>query len=521
MNADVLGIDLGTTNSVVATLNDDGEIVVLPNAVGSDTTPSAVYFDGDEVVVGIEAREANAVDPDNAVVLVKRRMGTDEPVFVAGQTHTPESISALILRQLTAAATDHPSPSVVITVPAYFGTAEREATVQAGNIAGLNVLELLDEPVAALMPQIASGKEGTFLVYDLGGGTFDTTVVNVRSGALTVIATDGHHSLGGADVDERLLELLLARVEQSIPEDAYDDLIEDRKALGSLRSDIEAVKKALSSSTSRELRVRTPIGVVTITMTRADLSAACKDLFESTMEVVNRVLEAAKGKGTPALSDIVMVGGSSRIPVLLEMLEERLGIRPRLFEPDLAVAKGAALRAHSLKQTREFERWNSKARSAGHLVASTRAPVTAVAPRALGVLVRDSYDPSGTREFVDHLIRPNTPLPTRSIKKFATILDNQESVRIRVFEQAGTSVSEEVEHNRLVIDGELTGFGELPAGSPIELVLSVAADGQISLTAREEQSGKSLRLEAFVAGVVDSAESTALAKQVGLLKVRG
>ena len=239
---------------MVATIDSNGNIVVLPNAVGEATTPSAVYFQGDDVVVGAEARDAAAIDPDNGVTLVKRRMGTDFPVYVAGQTHTPESISALILRQLVSAATPLASPRAVVTVPAYFGTAEREATFQAGRIAGWMSSSFWTEPVAAAMHYgLAGGRDRTILVYDLGGGTFDTTVLTVHDGNVTVVATDGHNKLGGADVDERLVELVLARLAKDIPENVYEHLLEDPKSLGELRADVEEAKKALTQSTSREL----------------------------------------------------------------------------------------------------------------------------------------------------------------------------------------------------------------------------------------------------------------------------
>ena len=201
MSGPVLGIDLGTTNSVVASIDDRGRVVILRNALGSEITPSVVYFEPDgSAVVGEEALQAAAVDPGSGVRLIKRQMGTEFPLVLGGQEHTPESISALILRQLAAAAPGglEGRPSAVITVPAYFGLAEREATYQAGAIAGLQVLELLDEPVAAAAHYgLTSDSDRTVLVYDLGGGTFDTTVLRIIGGAVTVVATDGHHSLGG------------------------------------------------------------------------------------------------------------------------------------------------------------------------------------------------------------------------------------------------------------------------------------------------------------------------------------
>ena len=220
----VVGIDLGTTNSVVASVDEAGTVVILPNANGAEITPSVVYFEPDgTVVVGEEAVQATAVDPENGVQLIKRAMGTEFPLRVRGQEHTPESISALILRQLVSAATGGTGGtgsgkvSAVITVPAYFGLAEREATYQAGVIAGLDVLELLDEPVAAAAHYgLTSGGDRTVLVYDLGGGTFDTTVLQISDGGVRVLATDGHHSLGGADVDQRLLDLVMERLEAQL-----------------------------------------------------------------------------------------------------------------------------------------------------------------------------------------------------------------------------------------------------------------------------------------------------------------
>ena len=354
MSKHVVGIDLGTTNSVVATVDDRGDVVILPNASGGEITPSVVYFDSDgSVVVGEEAVQATAIDPDHGVQLIKRAMGTEYPVHVRGQEHTPESISALILKQLAGAAVGHDEQvSAVITVPAYFGLPEREATHQAGVIAGLDVLELLDEPVAAATHYgLTSGGDRTVLVYDLGGGTFDTTVLRVTGGTVKVLATDGHHELGGADVDRRFLDLILERLEEQLTRDQVDEIAEDRRILGELILDAEAAKKDLSARTSRQVFVRTPAGRVSVTIARADLDAACGDLYDTTEEIIQRVLSAAGVHSSEGIDEVIMVGGSSRIPVLAERLTSLLGKVPRLVEPDLAVAKGAALRAHHVLAT--------------------------------------------------------------------------------------------------------------------------------------------------------------------------
>jgi molecular chaperone DnaK (HSP70) len=516
----VVGIDLGTTNSVVACLGNDGEVLVLPNASGGEITPSVVYFEPDgTAVVGEEAAQAAAIDPENGVQLIKRSMGTEFPLRIRGQEHTPESVSALILRQLVTAATGTTKVSAVITVPAYFGLAEREATYQAGLIAGVDVLELLDEPVAAAAHYgLTSGEDRTVLVYDLGGGTFDTTVLRISGGEVQVLATDGHSSLGGADVDQRLLDVILARLANQLPADQLDQITDDRIMLGELVLEVEAAKKDLSARLSRPVVVRTPAGRTSVTITRADLDACSGDLFDTTAEIIDRVLRTAKLDSHSDIDDVIMVGGSSRIPMLSDRLTAMLGAKPLLVDPDLAVAKGAALRAHHLAKTPQLTALTTTRGGRG----LRTGQVVPVAPRGVGILIDDSFDPSGQRSIVEHLIGANTPLPTeQTAERFGTIVENQESVRVQVYEQAGPAPSPEVGHNRRVLDGELTGIGSLPASSMIRITMRIAVDGRLTVIAHEPRSGRELRLEAYVEGVVDGAETERLTKLVGLTKIRG
>lgn len=503
----IVGIDLGTTNSVVATLDDAGEVTVLRNADGEETTPSVVYVEeSGTVVVGETARHLLAVDPLSGVRLIKRSMGSDTPISLRGEQHTPESISALILRSLTDGL---PSPvRAVVTVPAYFGLAEREATFQAGAIAGLEVLELLDEPVAAALHYgLSSTGNRTVLVYDLGGGTFDTTVLTIRDGAVAVLATDGDHSLGGADVDDRLQALVLERLEALLGEAEYERFLDEEAVVAAMQIDVEAAKKDLSMRTTRALVVRTPAGRTTIPLTRQDLDQACSDLIDTTAAIVDRVLAAA---GVRAVDDVVMVGGSSRLPPVTEALERRFGVRPQMHEPDLAVAKGAALRAHQLAGSRQL----TTLMAGGPARAGQ---VRTVVPRAVGILVDDSFDPSGERRFVHHVLTANTPVPVqRREEGLGTIVDGQESVRIQVYEQAGSTPSPEVAHNRRVLDGELVGLGQLPAGSVISIEVAVSADGRLTVTAQEPVSGRQLVLEAAMDGVVDGQETQRLRSLVGM-----
>ena len=522
MDAGIVGIDLGTTNSVVATVDEDGRVVILPSPSGAEITPSVVYFEPDgSVLVGSAAIQASAADPDNGIRLVKRAMGTEFPLHVRGQDHTPESISALILRHLSGAGeAAGRKVRAVITVPAYFGTREREATHQAGLIAGLDVLELLDEPVAAATHYGLTAGDRTLLVYDLGGGTFDTTVLRIRSGVVQVLATDGHHELGGADVDGRLLDLIMERLGDQISPAELDALVEDPARFGALVLEAEAAKKDLSTARRREVGVSTPAGHATVTVTREDLDAVCADLYGTTAEIIGRVLAAA-GLGSGNIDEVIMVGGSSRIPALSERLAALLGKEPRLVDPDLAVAKGAALRAHHLAGSAQF-----CTLTAAHRGATGRAlspgEVAPVTPRAIGILVEDSNDPRGERSYVAHLIAANAQLPAAKVETgFGTIVSNQDSVRIQVYEQAGPVPSAEVGHNRRVLDGELTGLGRLPAGSVVRLTVKVAVDGRLTVIAHEPRSGRELLLEAFIEGVIDSAETERLTTLVGRSAVRG
>ena len=536
----VIGIDLGTTNSVVATVDDSGTVVVLPNADGGQLTPSVVYFESDgAALVGREAVRETAFDPDNGVRLVKRSMGTEFPLHIRGQQHTPESISALILRQLVSAAIGESANgekvSAVITVPAYFGTAEREATHQAGVIADLDVLALLDEPVAAATHYgLVTGGDRTILVYDLGGGTFDTTILRIDDGAVRVLATDGHHKLGGADVDQRLLDLVTERLAEMLSPEEVDDLTDDQALLADLVLDVEAAKKDLSKVTSREISVRTPRGRAAVTITRSDLDMACSDLYYTTAEIIERVLAAAD-LAKERIDEVIMVGGSSRIPVLGQRLAEMLGKVPKLVDPDLAVAKGAALRAHRLVGSTQMSalaaRRAADAPSGGTSPSAGRhsrglpggpGAVTPVTPRAVGILIEDSHDPMGQRAFIAHMVTANTPLPVdKTEHRFGTILSDQGSARIQVYEQSGAVLSPEVEHNRRVLDGELTGLGKLPAGSVVQITLRIAVDGRLTVIAHEPRSRRELTLEAFVEGVIDSADTQRLTEMVRRTRVRG
>ncbi|WAL63888.1 Hsp70 family protein [Amycolatopsis cynarae] len=492
----ILGIDLGTTYSAVATVEERGNPVILPNRLGERVTPSVVSFESPGVVrVGSAAREAAAIDPDNTVALIKRRMGTEFELLFHGVRHTPESVSALILRTLVEDAraqlgAGEEPVRAVITVPAYFGLREREATYQAARLAGIEVLELLAEPVAAALHYRATADPGgAILVYDLGGGTFDTTVLRADGTGAKVIATDGDSRLGGADWDERITGFLLESFAHAAGE---EDFYADDAFLQDVGRVAETAKRELSSKTSRPVVLRRGGTSVTVPFDRKTLEGLGADLLGRTMAIVDRALAGARARGVPRVGQVILVGGSSKMPAVAEALRTRLRVVPRLAEPDFAVAYGAALRAHQL---------------AGDPSGASRQATASVVPRSFGILVDDSHDPAGRRRIVMHTVHRDDPLPAAATTTFCTIVDGQDRVRVQVFEQAGDVPSEEVEDNRRVLDGELAGIPPLPAGSPIEITSRVSADGLLSVTAVEPGSGTKLELSAYMDGVLD-AEST-------------
>ena len=520
----ILGIDLGTTFSAVATISANGRPVTVPNSLGEPTTSSVVYFESaSSVLVGTAARNAATVDPDNTVALIKRQMGGEFELLFHGVRHTPESISALILQSLVndaAAVLGQDGPvRAVVTVPAYFGIREREATYQAAHLAGIEVLELLSEPVAAALHYgttelFGDGDGGSVLVYDLGGGTFDTTVLRVSRDGVRVVATDGDSRLGGADWDGRIADFLVGNFAQAAP---AVDLEEDDAFLAEVAIAAEAAKRSLSATTSRPVVLRSGGMAVTIDFDRATLELLGADLVERTLLIVDRVLDSAAVQDVRRIDQVILVGGSTKMPAIASAVAGRLDRIPKLVEPDLAVVYGAAIRAHQLADD------GSRAelrRAGGMLAAIADKPTRSVVPRSFGVLVHDSHDPEGTRQLVVHTVHRNAPLPASATVAFSTIVDGQNRVRVQIFEQAGDLPSDEVAHNRRVLDGELSNLPPLRAGSQIEVTLRVSPDGLLGVTAREPRSGVSLDLQAYVDGVVDASAVDQLASALTGIRVR-
>jgi molecular chaperone DnaK len=520
----VLGIDLGTTHSCVAYLDEAGKPAIARSAIGEDTTPSAVFFEAPgTVVVGRAASNEALVAPELVAQLVKRDMGTSAEYTFHGERHSPETVSALILRELVRSAQEQTGQQfrdVVITMPAYFGIAEREATKRAGELAGLNVLDVLAEPVAAAMhyqslrADADSDRIRHILVYDLGGGTFDTTVIRLEGDDVTVVCTDGEARLGGADWDQAIAAYLLGRVAEEHPQAQPG---QDPLFMQDVLISAERLKRELSAAQARRHIMRFAGRVTQVELTRAKAEELTAELLERTLAVTERTIAEAHRKGVTDFDDVLLVGGMSRFPAVARVLKERFGFNARQHEPDLAVAKGAALFA----LLRTVRPGGSGTAGSPEAVAATMgvsvpqvrrlaaARVATVVPRAFGVMGLDGADPRAVtdpinaRKIVVHLLQANTGLPADTGPyTFQTASDNQRMVGIEVWEQAGAAESADLAENRKVGEGFLRHLPpRLPVGTPIEVTFFMSETGLLTVHASEPRSGSDLRFDLQIGGL--------------------
>ncbi len=543
------GIDLGTTYSCIAYVDPTGRPVVLKSAVGEDTTPSVVYFESPEnVVVGQQAKDSALIAPHLVVELIKRQMGQDVHYSFHGQDHTPESISALILRELARAAREQTGEEVrdvVITVPAYFGVLEREATRTAGQIAGLNVLDVLAEPVAAALNYEALGENSGarhIFIYDLGGGTFDTTVIRIEGDNIQVVCTDGNHHLGGADWDSAIIDFLLNGFTEQYPQ---LDPAGDEQFMQDLAASAEQLKKQLSATQARKQTVRFDGQVVQLELTREHLEELTSELLERTMDSTERTIAIARKKGVEHFDDVLLAGGMTITPAIARTLRERFGLEARLQDPHLAVAKGAALFALMQKVKEGMTGTGDSGRAAGQDAGTTqevadqlgiseervqsiaRKRVATVVPRAFGLNVVDSKDPlfatdpHRARHYIVHLLTANTPLPADTgPETFRTVKDDQREVSLEVWEQAGSVASEELEHNTHIGEGVLSELPPRPAGAPFQVVFHMTETGLLKVHGREADSGREVRFEIQIGGL-DAAEVQRATNAVARYEVNG
>ena len=464
----VIGIDLGTTNSCVAVKEGDN-VTVIPNPEGQRTTPSVVAFSKDgEILVGQLAKRQAIVNPDRTVISIKRSMGSDKTVSIDGKNYTPQQISAMILQKLKKDAEEYLGTSIteaVITCPAYFTDAQRQATKDAGTIAGLNVLRIINEPTAACLAYGVNleKNDNKIMVYDLGGGTFDVSILDVGDGVFEVLSTAGDNRLGGDDWDNRIVEWLAGEFKKS---DGID-LLKDKMAAQRLREAAEKAKIELSSM--QETTISLPFITADANgpkhleqkLTRAKFEDLTRDLLERTKAPVKTALKDA-GLEPSQIHKILLVGGSTRMPMVQTLVKELMGKEPtKGINPDECVAMGAAIQGAILSGEQQ-----------GIVLVD-------VTPLSLGLETLGGV--------FTKIIDKNTAIPVSKSQVFTTAADNQPQVEIHVLQGERAMASDNVSLGRFFLDG----IKPAPRGVPqIEVTFDIDANGIVNVTAKDKATGK-------------------------------
>lgn len=517
----VFGIDLGTTYSCISYIDEYGKAVVLKNSDGDHTTASVVMVESeDNIIVGTEAKRSIEIEPDKTVQFIKRKMGKEnDAVELNGIKYTAPEISAYILKKLVSDANSELMQTgvlqngeqikdVVITCPAYFGMNERQATKTAGELAGLNVLNIINEPTAAAISYGVSGndKNETVLVYDLGGGTFDITVMNIAGSDISVVCTGGDDQLGGKDWDECLMEYVMERYE----EENGEDLSEDPETVAALYVDVETWKKSLTTREKVNISVNGPAGRFREELTREKYEELTSDLLYRTKNLLDDVLKTAEKQGYPIsrIDKVLLVGGSSRMPQVSAMIQRDYQVTPILADPDEAVAKGAAIYASNEKAYNDFVQ--VEAEKAGVSVekikednlltgemdkkfaltsrnttsGALKINITNVLSRTYGVEIQDSDYSNIMR--ISNMLMINDKLPATKTKTYYTAYKNQDALAIKIYESRSTEEIMDIDGRTPLTEMEMHFKQKVPEGTPVVMTMALDNSGLLHMIAEEQ-----------------------------------
>jgi molecular chaperone DnaK (HSP70) len=533
----IFGIDLGTTYSSIAYVDEYGKPVIIPNAENQRITPSVVFFDGSEIVVGDVAKESAKLYPNEVVSFIKRSMGEANFLYeYDGKNYRPEEISSYILRKVAQDAEQtigEKIQDVVITCPAYFGINEREATRKAGEIAGFNVRQIINEPTAAAIAYgtVQETENRVVLVYDLGGGTFDITMIDIQENSIDVICTGGDHNLGGKDWDDRIVAYLVQEFQRQTQSE--EDILEDPDTWQDLQLSSEKSKKILSQ------RDKTPISIthggdrVKVELSRDKFLEISEDLLERTIALTHEMLKEAKNKGYEHFDEIIMVGGSTRMPQIPERIRQEFSIEPRMFDPDEAVAKGAAIYGWKLSLNdglirRIAQKTNRNIEHEENIIETTpkqimeevakqmseETGVTLSAVRQSTMRIRDVASKSfgvvarrpNNKEGVFNLILKNTAVPVETKRTFYTPESNQERVLIRIMENETNEKVVSVEHSIEIGTAVLDLPEGLPEDSPVEINFNLNREGRLQITAMEATENRQVVAKIETSSVIQGKE---------------
>jgi molecular chaperone DnaK (HSP70) len=546
----VYGIDLGTTYSAIAYVDEHGKPVVVPNQESERITPSVVLFDGENVIVGNTAKESAKVEPHRVVTRIKQHMGDPNFVFeYEGQAFSPEDISSFILRKVVGdaeIALGESITDVVITCPAYFGTPEREATANAGRLAGLTVRAILNEPTAAAIAYgLEQDEDQTVLVYDLGGGTFDITMIEIKDRLIRVICTGGDHRLGGVLWDEAVV-MYLAEQFRSQTGEASDPL-DDPEVLNDLFLQAERGKKTLTQREKAPFRVTHAGHQARVELDREKFEEITRHLMDRTIELTHEMLADARQKGHAKFDKIILVGGATRMPQVHNRLVAEFTIQPEIYDPDESVAKGAslyALKESLVEQVQEILATDSSESNGDtgpiDLATVSEEEVTSaldnlekqlgftltgpvrelvntrivnVLSKSLGVVARNE----SSQDVVVYLLPRNSEVPLERMTDFGTDANDQTAVDIRVM--SGERDSADPLDCQEVGVATLNLPERLPAKSPIRVKFAITKDGRLGVSATDLTGGRSIEVEFETEAVLNAEEVAERSTALRLLTV--